>query len=206
MPNSRKPGFDEILDWIEGRLPPGEAEAVAEHVAADEDVRAEAEWLRSFAKVSEDIVLDSPPPEVRTELSRRFEGFAEGRRQPGLLHRIFATLTFEGGMEPAFGVRSVGSPEAQRHFVYSTDLADVSFSVRPRRGGGLDLMGQILPNGDEDPEEFGVHLIRDIGASEMFRADDLGEFAFENLAEGTYEMILATERHEILIPPFRLRS
>ncbi|MBA2693127.1 MAG: hypothetical protein H0U65_11645 [Rubrobacter sp.] len=206
MPNSRKPGFDEILDWIEGRLPPGEAEAVAEHVAADEDVRAEAEWLRSFAKASEDIVFDSPPAEVREEISRRFEGFAEGRRQPGLFRRFIATLTFEGGMEPAFGVRSVGSPEAQRHFVYSTDLADVSFSVRPRRGGGLDLTGQVLPNGEDiEPDEFGVHLIRDIGVSETALADDLGEFAFEGISEGTYEMILTTERYEILIPPFELR-
>ncbi|MBA2375522.1 MAG: hypothetical protein M3494_15725 [Actinomycetota bacterium] len=205
MSNSRKPGFDEILDWIEDRLPPEEAEAIAARVAADDEARAEAEWLRTFGEASEGIVLDSPPSEVRAEISRRFEGFAEGRRQPGPLRRLFATLTFEGGMQPAFGVRSV-APEAQRHFVYSTDLADVSFSVRLRRGGGLDLMGQVLPNGDDvEPDEFGVHLIRDIGASETALADDLGEFAFEGVSEGTYEMILATERYEILIPPFQLR-
>jgi hypothetical protein len=205
MPNSRKPGFDEILDWIEGKLPPEEAEAVAARVAADEEAVAEAEWLKAFAEASGNIVFDSPPAEVREEISRRFEGFAEGR-QPGLFRRFIATLTFEGGMEPAFGVRSVGSPEAQRHFVYSTDLADVSFSVRPRRGGGFDLMGQVLPNGEDiEPDEFGVHLIRDIGVSETALADDLGEFAFEGISEGTYEMILTTERYEILIPPFELR-
>lgn len=206
MSKPRKPSFEEVLDWIEGRLTPEEAERTADLVAADAQARAEAEWLRNFIEVSEETVLDSPPPGVREELSRRFEGLAEERRQPGLLHRLFATLTFEGGAEPAFGVRSVGSPEAQRHFVYSTELADVSFSVRPRRGGGFDLMGQVLPNGEDiEPDEFGVHLIRDVGVSEMVLADDLGEFSFENAPEGTYEMVLTTEHYEILIPPFQLR-
>ncbi len=205
MPNSRKPGFDEILDWIEGKLPPEEASLLAERVAGDEAARAEADWLRAFSRVSEEVVMASPPPEVREALSRRFEYFAEGRRQPGLLQRLFATLSFQGGMQPAFGMRSVGSSEAQRHFVYSTEVADVSFSVRPRRGGGLDVFGQVLPNSDDvEPDEFNVHLIRDIADSETAPASDLGEFTFEGVSEGTYEMILATEQYEILIPPFEL--
>ncbi|MGH3086094.1 MAG: anti-sigma factor family protein [Rubrobacteraceae bacterium] len=204
MSDANKPGFEEILDWIEGKLPPERAQAVARHVATDEAARAEADWLRAFSKTSEDVVLHSPPPRVHEGLEHLFDAFAEKRREPGLLRRFIASLSFEGGMQPAFGVRSVGSNEAQRHFVYSTELADVSFSVRPRRGGGLDVLGQVLPNGEEEPGDFGVQIIRDIGFSDLTYADDLGEFIFEHLQEGTYEMVLTTERYEILIPPFEL--
>lgn len=206
MSNTQKPGFDKILDWIEGRLPPEEAELVAAHVADDEEARADADWMRAFARVSEEAIISSPPPEVREELARRFETFAEERRQPGIFQRVLATLSFDSGMQPAFGVRSAAAKEVQRQYIYSTDLADVALNAQPRPGGKLDLLGQVLPEGEDDPDDFTVQLLRGgVEAAEIVAADDLGEFAFEEIEPGSYEMILATERYEILIPPFELR-
>jgi hypothetical protein len=206
MANSQKPDFEKILDWIEGKLPPEEAEAMAERMSSDGEARAEADWLRAFVRVSEETVMKSPPPEVRAELSRRFEDYAEKRRRPGLFQRVLASLTFDSGMQPAFGVRSARAAEVQRQYVYSTELADIALSLQPRPGGKIDLLGQVLPEGEEEPDEFTVQLLRSgVEAAETISADDLGEFAFEELEPGTYEMILATERYEILIPPFELR-
>ncbi len=209
MSNTRKPqkpDFEKILDWIEDKLPPEEAEAIANQITSDETARAEADWLRAFSRVSEETVIASPPPEVREELARRFESFAEGRRQPGLLRRVLATLSFDSGMQPAFGVRSVGCASPQRQYIYSTDLADVALNLQPRPGGKLDLLGQVLPDGEEEPDDFTVQILRGgVEAAEAVSADDLGEFTFEELEPGSYEMILATERYEILIPPFELR-
>lgn len=210
MANSQRPDFDRMLDWIEDRLPPEEAENMAERVASNESARADAEWLRAFARVSGETIIGSPPAEVREELRRRFEAFAgerraEERSRPGIMRRVLAALSFDSGMQPALGVRSAGCSEAQRQFIYSTDLADIALNLQPRPGGKLDLLGQILADGDEDPEGFTVQLLRKGVEAGIADADDLGEFAFEEIEPGRYEIIISAGRFEILIPPFDLR-
>lgn len=210
--------FERLTDWTEGRLPEGEAREVAEGVAtADEETRRDAEWLRAFVGASEELVLASPPPEVRGELMRRFEAHfrpeagtsvGEERRGPGLFQRLVASLSFDSGMQPAFGVRSAGGQEGQRQFIYSTDVADIALNFRRRPGeGGLDLDGQIFPAREgTEPSDFAVQLLGN-GATEVGTAttDDLGEFSFESVPTGEYQIIVSGERVEILITPVELR-
>lgn len=197
-------GFERLADWVEGRLTQEEAEAVARSVArGGGEMRRDAEWLRAFLGASEDTVLASPPPEVRGELMRRFKAYAQDRRGPGFLERLVAGLTFDSGLQPAFGVRSAGARE--RQMIYSTDLADVAVNVLPRPGGNLDVLGQLLPIGDAAPENFAVQLLRADGTQAgVTAADELGEFAFEDVAPGEYQAILGDARAEILIPSIRL--
>src|SRR5918999_1243160 len=157
MPNSEDVEFARLLDWVEGRLSEREARAVEEQVAeAGGTTRADVAWLRAFARVSEDTVIASPPPEVRDTLVERFEAYAEGRQQPGLLTRLIATLTFDSRLQPALGMRAAGVAESQQ-LVYSTDVADVAMIVRPRpRDELLDIDGQILPVNSTDSGAFGV--------------------------------------------------
>lgn len=205
MANTQRPDFDTILDWIEGRLPPEQAEAVAGRAASDEAARSDADWLRAFVRVGGETIIDSPPAEIRDELRRRFESLARERGRPGIIHRVLAKLSFDSGMRPALGVRSAGCREARRQFIYSTDLADIALNLQPRPGGKLDLLGQVLPGGGEVPEGFTVQLLRKGVEADISDADDLGEFAFEELEPGRYEIIISAGRYEILIPPFELR-
>ena len=87
MPDPRKRiAFSQLADWVEGRLSEEEARVVEEQVAiADAATLADVAWLRKFVRATEDGVLESPPPEVRSTLVARFEAHAEGRRTPGLL-------------------------------------------------------------------------------------------------------------------------
>lgn len=197
-------GFERLADWVEGRLTQEEAETVAQSVArGGEKTRRDAEWLRAFMGASEDAVLSPPPPEVRGELMRRFEAYAEERRGPGFLERLVAGLTFDSGLQPAFGVRSAGARE--RQMIYSTDLADVAVNVRPRAGGNLDVLGQLLPIGDVTPEGFAVQLLRSDGTEAGIAAvDEFGEFAFEDVPPGEYGVVLGDARAEILIPSVQL--
>ena len=106
--------FEHLADWAEGRLSEDEAGALEERLArADEATRAEAAWLQAFSRASEDVALDAPPARLREELERDFAAYAEGRRQPGPMRRLVATLSFEDGAQAAFGVRSAASGEAQ---------------------------------------------------------------------------------------------
>ena len=118
MPESQDVEFTRLLDWVEGRLPEEEARTVEEQVAAaDSATRADVAWLRAFARISEETVIASPPPEVREELIERFEAYAEGKRHPALLQRLVATLTFDSNLRPALGLRAATAPEPQRQLV-----------------------------------------------------------------------------------------
>ena len=169
---------------------------------ANEDTLAAAGWLRAFYRVSEDVVLDEPPAGVREELTRRFEDYAEGRRQPGPLRRLVASLSFEGG-EAAIGVRSAAAREAQ--LFYTTGAADIALDLRRRSGeGSLDLDGQIFPTDGTEPDEFGVQLLS--GANEVgtTATDGLGEFTFQDVTPGEYQLLISSDRVEILISPVDL--
>lgn len=192
--------FERLADLAEGRLSAEEARALEARLAdADEAVRADLVWLRAFSRVSGEVVIEEPPDEVRDELMRRFESYTEGVRPPGLSERFTAALRFGGGMRPAFGVRAAGREEGQ--FVYSTGAADIALNVRPRPGGLYDLDGQVLPNNGNGEEVgiYGVQLLSGGSEVETTATDELGEFAFEELEGGTYEVNVSGEGVEVQI-------
>ena len=201
MPDSKDVEFTRLVNWVEGRLSEEEARVVEEKVAADSATRADVAWLRAFARISEETVIASPPPEVREELIERFDVHAEGKQHPGLLQRLVATLTFDSNLRPALGLRAAAAPQSQRQLVYSTDAADVALHVRPHpRDGRFDLNGQIFPANGADSGTFGVQLLE--GASEVATTatNDLGEFAFEAVSPGVYDVLASNERVEIRVP------
>jgi hypothetical protein len=207
MPAPRKRiAFSQLVDWVEGRLPQKEAQAVEEQVAvADSSTLADVAWLRKFVRATEDSVLESPPPEVRSTLIARFRAHAEGRRTPGLLKRVVATLTFDGGLRPAVGVRSAGTQGARRQLVYSVDDLDVALNFLPRaRDKNFDLDGQVLPRDDVELGSFSVQLLQSESELGITATDDLGAFAFESIPSGVYEIILSTDRVEVSIAPVEL--
>jgi hypothetical protein len=197
--------FSQLVDWVEGRLPAKEARVVEEQVAvADSAALADVAWLRKFVRATEDSVLEAPPPEVRSTLIARFRAHAEGRRPPGLLKRV-ATLTFDGGLRPAVGVRSAGTQGARRQLVYSADDLDVALNFLPRaRDKNFDIDGQILPRDDVELGSFSVQLLQSETEFGITVTDDLGAFAFESIPSGVYEIILSTERVEVSIVPVEL--
>lgn len=206
MPKSEDVEFARLLDWVEGRLPEREARAVEERLAtAGSTTRADVAWLRAFARISEDIVIASPPSEVRDTLIERFEAYAEGEQQPGLLKRLVATLTFDSSLQPAPGLRA-GSVMESQQLVYSTDAADLAMIVRRRpRDELLDLDGQILPVNSTDSGVFGVQLLDGPSEVATTATNDLGEFTFKAVPPGVYEMLAGNDRVEIQIPRLELR-
>ena len=209
MPEPERIEFDRLVDWVEGRLPAGEARDLEERLAAaDEATRADAAWLRAFARISDDTVIATPPSEVEEALIERFEDHVREREQPGLLERLVATLSFDGGPRPAFGLRSAGTQESRRQLIYSTDVADVALNPRPRAGGdALDVYGQVLllDADDEDPASFVVQIL-DAGTEVATTAtDEMGEFSFEDVTPGVYDVLVSGERVEIRLPRAELR-
>jgi hypothetical protein len=198
--------FSQLVDWVEGRLPEKEARAVEKQmVVADSTTLADVAWLRKFARATEGSVLESPLPEVRSELIARFKAHAEGQRPPGLFTRIVATLTFDDGLRPAMGVRSVGAQGTRRQLVYSADALDVALNISPRpRDKKIDLDGQLLSQNDAELGSFSVQLLQSETELAITATDDLGGFVMESIPPGEYELILSSERVEVSIKPVEL--
>jgi hypothetical protein len=207
VPSSRKRiAFSQLVDWIEGRLPEKEARAVEEQLAvADSATLADVAWLRKFVRATEESVLESPPPEVRSTLIARFKAHAEGRRPPGFLKRVVATLTFDDSLRPAVGVRSAGAQEARRQLVYSADALHVALNFLPRaRDKRFDLNGQVLSHNDAELGAFSVQLLQSETELSITATDYLGSFTIESIPPGVYKIILSSERVEVSIPPVDL--
>jgi hypothetical protein len=209
MPERNEISVERLADWAEGRLSEEEARTVEEQVAsADETTRAKAEWLRAFDRVRKNIVLDTPPEAVREELIRRFDAYAEGSQSPGVLQRFVASLSFDSGLQPALGVRSADAQDAsQRQLIYTTDVAEIALNIRRRpRDEHLDLDGQVFPTEDADPASFSIQLLSGAEEVGLTVTDELGEFGFEAVAPGSYQVLVSSDRAEILISPVEVRA
>jgi hypothetical protein len=200
--------FSELLDWLEGRLPPDQAQAVAERLeTADAATQADLEWLRLFMQARQSVQLTSPPPQVRQSLNQSFADYVQARQPPGLFQRLLATLTFDSGAQAATaGLRSVADEGPQRQLVYATEAADVALTIQaalPNKN--FIVTGQIFPAADIPAHSFSIQLLRDIQEIGLASADDLGEFTFANLPAGDYEMVVSDGQYEIVISSLRIR-
>lgn len=212
MPPAR-PSFAELLDWLEGRLPPEEAAAVAQRLEqAGEASQADLDWLRAFHAARQAVRLAAPPPNVRAELRRRFAAQAQATSPPGLFARLVAALSFDSRTQPATaGLRSTQGTD-RRQLVYSAASVEVALDLQAMEdtpGGspaerGLRLSGQVFAAEAAPAQVYAIQLLRQGGEVALTATDDLGEFALTNLPAGDYELVATASDHEVLLPAIRL--
>jgi hypothetical protein len=209
MPRLKTVVFAQLSDWVEGRLSEEESGAVEKQLAtADEMTLADAAWLRMFAEASRRVVLPAPPPGLHEILVYRFKAHTLERQRAGLRRRIVARLMFDSGLRSAVAeIRKSDTGDLGRQLVYAADTLDLALDILPRdpEQSRLDLEGQLFPNHeDAEPDLFDVQLLREEQTFGMTITDDLGEFAFESVPPGVYEMLLSTDKYDILVAPVQL--
>lgn len=201
--------FEQLVDWIEGRLTETEAQKVSQLAeTADEATRANIVWIQSFQKISHQVVLAEPPAKVRRNLAARFEAFAQDRRQPSLWQRLVASLTFDSNTQFALaGARSATTQGLERQMVYSTDLADVALNVQPHlQDEQVMIMGQVLPIHEDATGIYSVQLLcDDVVELALTVTDNLGEFTFESIPPGVYDIVMSSDHFELILAPVDLR-
>ena len=210
MNESNAPRFSELLDWLEGRLPPDEAQALAERLqTADAATQADLDWLRLFLQARQSIQIASPPPSVRETLKQRFGAYAEAREPPAPFQRWLATLTFDSRAQPlTAGLRSAQRAEEgqQRQLIYTTEAAEIALTVQsilPNKN--FIVTGQIFPMADTPTDAFSIQLLRDAGEVALAAADELGEFTFADIPVGEYDMVVSAGQYEVIIPSLHLQ-
>jgi len=209
MNESNAPRFSELLDWLEGRLPPDKARAVAEHIqAADPATQADLDWLRLFLQARQSVQFASPPIGVRETLRRDFAAYAEAREPPGPFQRWLATLTFDSRAQPVTaGLRSAqrAAEGPRRQLIYTTEAAEIALTVQsilPDKN--FIVTGQIFPMGDTPTDTFSIQLLRDAWEVALAATDELGEFTLADLPAGEYDIVVSAGQYEVVIPSLHL--
>lgn len=145
------------------------------------------------------------PESTRARYDRRAKTTSGPRRL------FVARLKLDSLLLPAAtgGVRQADAPEQQRQLVYTTDVSDIVLDLQTRSpGGDLSLDGQVFPGVDAADAEYEALRVRLLRGETEFGAtvaDEVGDFAFESVPAGVYEMLLTAERFEVLISPLDLR-
>lgn len=190
-----------LIDWLEGRLPEDEAEAVANAVQADESHQASVAWLRNFLDFSKSTVLTEPPADIAREAMAYFRAYARGKQKPGWLQRLAATLTSDSWQRPSLvGVRYTGLDTAPRQLVYTVSKADIVLNTQAGVDKDtFDLIGQVFPTDETDPASFTVQLIHKELEAALTYTNKLGKFMFTGLPHNVYTMIIRGDQAEITI-------
>lgn len=206
MPEPNDLTFARLLDWLEGRLSEEETEMINQQIAtADAETQATVAWLRAFLEMSASTILVSPPPEVHQKLLDQFATYAQHRRPPSLFQQLVAALSFDSGAQlSTAGIRAVGA-HAQRQLLYATTLADIALNIQPETDDHFSVFGQVFTSQNIPLEGLTVQILQDAQERGLTTTDELGEFIFQNLPPGEYEIVLTGDQFEIILTPVLLQ-
>ncbi len=123
------------------------------------------------------------------------------RSAPTLLTRLAAALSFDSWATSAFalGVRSMALDN--RHMLFSAQGRDIDVRINAS-AHQFSISGQVL-----GPDEQGeVELTRhgEGAGTAIVRTeplDSLGEFHFDSVARGAYQLTLRAGAHQVVLPP-----
>jgi hypothetical protein len=190
--------FEQLADWVEGRLPEADAARVAVLVEQNTDAgtKATVAWLRALNQTRAHTALATPSAQAR----KAALGALSVRKAPGLLRRIQALLT-PPRLAPS---TRAGLRATPRRLNFAADAYDIVLTVDERPTDGLfDLNGQFFaPDGESTAVT--VQLLRDDVERGLTGADALGEFGFSALTPGTYALIVRARDTEIELAPLML--
>lgn len=196
------PDFEQLVDYLDGKLTPAGAEQFAAHLAAGcadcAENRAWYERVRATAAGDETV---APPAWVFKRAVRIFD---TAQRAPRLAERIgqtIARLVFDSFARPQLvGVRSTET--ANRQLLYRAGDYSIDLQVAPAGAHG-DLIGQVLREGETTFESVaGLPLEIKRGDQGLYSAvtNAMGEFKIYGVEYGDYDLNIEMADGQITIP------
>jgi len=196
------PGFEQVIDYLNGKLTPPQTEQVAAHLASDCAACAETlawyERLRAVA-ASDDTV--APPAWVFKQAVRIFDT----ARRPRLVERFgeaLARLVFDSFARPQLaGIRSTET--SNRQLLYRAGDYSIDIQIAPSTGERSDLIGQVLREGEatfESVTNLRLEIARRNEPLYSTVTDEMGEFKISDIDYGTYDLRIELADGRITIP------
>lgn len=196
------PGFEQLLDYLDGRLAMCAAETVAAHLAAGcGECDGGRVWYQQVRLVAASDDSVEPPPWILKRAIRIFD--ARGSRTSAVRRatQLVASLLFDSFERPAVaGARSSGVEG--RQLLYQAEDYSIDLQVALLDQSRAELTGQILREGElrfESVAGLQLDLIRDGGTILSTVTNDRGEFRVEALDYGSYDLRLDASDASITI-------
>jgi anti-sigma factor RsiW len=189
------PSFERLIDYLDGHLAKEDAARLAAHLASGcRQCAPTRDW---YASVREAVARDDspePPPWVFKRAVRIFDEKASRPRLIERLGRAVASLVFDSFAQPAvLGVRSTET--ANRQLLYRAGDYHIDLQIAPSDASKSDVRGQVLREGEAGFESVAglkIELAREGKAAQETLTGGTGEFAFESLESGEYDLCLET--------------
>ena len=170
-----------VADWVEGRLDDEAAAEMTERVAADPQLRADAEFVRRVVAARADLPLVEPPDLLRQRLRQQFRRWVSEQpsRRTSVLE-LTATLVHDSRRHRlALSTRRLSGAWSSRdlvHLVWRTGLAELVVDVRPDGDGHVRLDGQVLLEHDSISSVFEAVVTGPGVSVTALDGDTLGRF------------------------------
>ncbi len=211
------PSFEQLLDWLEGRLSAAAAEAMAAQMAQIDEAALQAElaWVQAFSQLRKTIVSEAPPSHIRQKLLQNFAmqlkpkpavaPAAPAQGKGGLLQQLLGSLTFDSHWQLGLAGARGTAPPVARQLIYSSPTAEVALNLHlDVKQKSFTLFGQRLPLDTQSAAGAAVQLLQNEHEIGITMTDDLGEFTFAALQPGEYQLVISADDGDTRITPLPL--
>ena len=184
------PGFERLIDHLDGRLEAAAADAVAAHLASGcEKCASDRTWYESVRRVTAADDSIEPPPWVLKRAIKVFDGTPRRLGLSTRLGAIIATLVFDSLGGPMLaGARTTEWVDHQ--LLYRAYDFNIDLSLEPS-GQQMKLRGQILREGEslfESTAGIPLSLIREGEWVYSTCTNEVGEFTIPAIDTGRYDV------------------
>ncbi len=172
------------------------------HLEACEHCRRTFGWMSTAADLGRQEPAFEPPESLMEQVLRIAKG-------PSLLkqvqHFLVASLTFDSFQNlAATGIRR--SDTSSRRMTFEAGDLEIAFSINPSSAKTFTLMGQVLQKSGDPIEDAAARIDLVIGGDHMASSSlsSWGEFVFQDLRQGDYDLQFAFTDREIRVPSLRI--
>lgn len=196
------PGFEQLVDYLDGKLTPAGAEQFAAHLAAGCAGCAENQaWYEGVRATAAGDDTVAPPAWVFKRAVRIFDTAQRAPRVAERIGQAIARLVFDSFARPQLaGVRSTET--ANRQLLYHAGDYSIDLQIAPASGAHGDLIGQVLREGETKFESV-ANLALEIkrGDERLYSTvtDAMGEFKIQDVAYGVYDLNIEMADGQITI-------
>jgi hypothetical protein len=185
------PGFEELVDYVDGRLASESLETVRSHLGTGcGPCDVDRNWYEQVKLVAATDDTIEPPPWVLKRSLRIFDATRARTSFAVLTSRLIASLVFDSLRRPTLaGARS--SAVDGRQMLYQAEPYSIDLQVAVLDESRAELTGQILREGElmfESVSGLRLDLIHDGETVLSTVTNDRGEFRVTTVDVGNYDL------------------
>ena len=196
------PGFNQLIDYLDGRLDPDRAESIVAHLESGcPQCIADREWYLRVGTIASSDRSIEPPAWVVKRAIKLFDQKSERRGLVSKLGDAIASLVFDSMARPiAVGVRS--AQPSNRQLLYRAGDYSIDLMINLSGESEAELMGQVLREGDFEFEcvtGLSLQLMQDGETVCSAETNHVGEFSISGVGQGDYDLRVETAEVSITI-------